>query len=103
MNAPALQSELQALREESLLRIRRVVQSACGPRIEVDGRELLAFASNDYLGLAADPALIDAACAGARRWGVGSGASHLISGHYGAHDTLEERLAAYVGLPAALY
>lgn len=103
MPAASLQADLDRLREQALLRTRRVVQSACGPRIKVDGRELLAFASNDYLGLAADPALIDAACAGARRWGVGAGASHLISGHYEAHESLEKRLARFVGLPAALY
>ncbi|MDB5805923.1 MAG: 8-amino-7-oxononanoate synthase [Betaproteobacteria bacterium] len=103
MSAADLQSELDTLREQALLRTRRVVQSVCGPRVMVGGRELLAFASNDYLGLAADPALIAAACAGAQRWGVGAGAAHLVSGHYSAHESLEARLASHVGLPAALY
>ena len=98
-----LTEKLQDLRERSLLRRRRTVESACGPELVVDGRRLLAFASNDYLGLAADPALIDAAREGAGRYGVGAGASHLISGHYAPHQTLEERLAAFVGMERALY
>ncbi len=98
-----LTEKLQDLRERSLLRRRRSVESACGPELVVDGRRLLAFASNDYLGLAADPALIDAAREGAGRYGVGAGASHLISGHYAPHQALEERLAAFVGMERALY
>jgi 8-amino-7-oxononanoate synthase len=68
----------------------------------LDGRSLLSFCSNDYLGLANDPALVEAACAGARAWGVGSGASHLVSGHLGAHAVLEEKLAAFTGFARAL-
>jgi 8-amino-7-oxononanoate synthase len=64
---------------------------------------MLAFCSNDYLGLAAEPALAAAACEGARRWGAGSGASHLVSGHYAVHDALERRLAAFVGCEHALH
>ena len=95
--------KLDKLRERSLLRIRRSVESACAPELAVEGRTVLAFASNDYLGLAADPALIEAAREGARRYGVGAGASHLISGHYTPHQELEERLAAFVGMERALY
>ena len=62
----------------------------------VEGRQLLAFASNDYLGLANDPALIAAARDAAIRWGVGAGASHLICGHFTPHDLLERELAAFV-------
>ncbi|HEY4373667.1 MAG TPA: 8-amino-7-oxononanoate synthase [Burkholderiales bacterium] len=102
MSAAELKAGLDALREQALLRTRRVVETACGPHIRVDGRELLSFASNDYLGLAADPALVEAACAGARRWGVGSGASDLVSGHYGAHAVTESALAEHVGLARAL-
>ena len=98
-----LKDELENLRERSLLRRRRSVESACGPEVTVDGRTVLAFASNDYLGLAADPALIEAAREGAGRYGVGAGASHLISGHYAPHQALEERLAAFVGMERALY
>jgi 8-amino-7-oxononanoate synthase len=64
--------------------------------VEVGGRALLAFASNDYLGLANDPALVTAARAAASRWGVGAGASHLVCGHTEAHERLEEELAAFV-------
>jgi len=81
---------------EGLLRTRRVVESAQGPQVRIDGRTHLAFASNDYLGLANDPALVDAACAAARRWGIGAGASHLIVGHQAPHEALERELAAFV-------
>lgn len=94
---------LDQLREQALLRVRRVVETACQPEVVVDGKPLLAFCSNDYLGLAGDPQLIDAAKAGAELYGVGSGASHLISGHYTAHHQLEERLAAFVGMARALF
>jgi 8-amino-7-oxononanoate synthase len=57
---------------------------------------MLAFASNDYLGLAADPRLVAAACEGAQRYGVGAGASHLVAGHSAAHEALERELAVYV-------
>ncbi|HUW37876.1 MAG TPA: 8-amino-7-oxononanoate synthase [Rhodocyclaceae bacterium] len=98
-----IEDKLENLRARSLVRRRRSVESACGPELVVDGRGLLAFASNDYLGLAADPALIEAARAGASRYGVGAGASHLVSGHYAPHQELEERLAAFVGMERALY
>lgn len=63
---------------------------------------MLAFASNDYLGLAGHPQLIEAAAQGARRWGVGAGASHLVSGHSAVHDALETQLARFLGCEAAL-
>ncbi len=86
-----------------LRRRRRVVTPGTGARAVVDGRPVLAFCSNDYLGLATHPALIEAAREGANRFGVGSGASPLISGHSSANDALEHELAAFVGLPRALY
>jgi 8-amino-7-oxononanoate synthase len=73
-----------------------VVHSAQGARIVADGREVLHFGSNDYLGLAAHPQVIAAARAGAERFGVGAGASHLVSGHGAAHDALERELATFV-------
>lgn len=97
-----LTGELAALDAAGLRRRRRTLQAPCGPRAIVDGRELVSFCSNDYLGLANDPALIDAACAGARAWGVGSGASHLVSGHLSPHDELERRLAEHTGFARAL-
>ncbi len=81
---------------QSLRRRRRVTESPCAARMTVDGREMLAFCSNDYLGLAAHPRIVAALQEGAARYGAGSGASHLISGHSRAHAELEERLAAFM-------
>ena len=97
-----LSDELQLLEDQALLRRRRIVESAQGAAILVDGQEYLSFCSNDYLGLANHPALIEAACNGAAHYGVGSGASHLITGHTQAHHQLEQALANLVGLPEAL-
>jgi len=86
------------------LRRRRVVEARTrgSPRVRVEGRELLAFCSNDYLGLADHPDVIATLVAAAHEWGVGSGASHLVSGHCSEHHALEEELAAFVGRPRAL-
>ena len=100
--APALAAELAELERQGLRRVRRVLQTPQSARVTVDGREFVAFGSNDYLGLAAHPALIEAAREGAARFGVGAGASHLVLGHSSAHHELEERLAAFVGYPRAL-
>ncbi|MDY0963208.1 MULTISPECIES: 8-amino-7-oxononanoate synthase [Massilia] len=88
--------KLDALAAHSLVRKRRVTDGACAPRQIVDGRELLAFCSNDYLGLAAHPQVIAALQEGAALHGAGSGASHLVSGHGRAHHVLEERLAEWM-------
>ena len=85
--------ELTELDTQLLRRKIRSVDSPCGTRIQIGGRELQAFCSNDYLGLANHPNLIAALSEGAQRFGVGSGASHLISGHQTIHDVLEEKLA----------
>ena len=77
-------------------RTRRTVESAQGIRMVVDGRELVTFASNDYLGLANHPAIVAAARDGAARWGAGAGASHLVCGHFAPHAALEAELAAFV-------
>ncbi len=71
-------------------------------RAVVDGTELVAFCSNDYLGLADHPQVVEALQAAARRWGVGSGASHLVSGHCREHHALEDELAAFAGYERAL-
>ncbi|WP_348693319.1 8-amino-7-oxononanoate synthase [Duganella fentianensis] len=92
-----LSQQLQTLDQHNLIRQRRTVDSPCGPRVQVDGRELLAFCSNDYLSLANHPAIKQALQEGVELYGAGSGASHLISGHGRAHVQLEERLAAFVG------
>jgi 8-amino-7-oxononanoate synthase len=88
--------KLEALGAQSLLRRRRVAETACAPQQQVDGRVLAAFCSNDYLGLAAHPRVVEALREGAQLYGAGSGASHLVSGHGRAHAQLEERLAEFV-------
>jgi 8-amino-7-oxononanoate synthase len=98
-----LTSGLAALGAKGLLRRRRTLESAQGVRVIVDGRAFLSFASNDYLGLAADPRLVAAICEAGRRHGVGAGASHLVTGHHREHDLLEQDLAAFVGLPRVLF
>ncbi|HEY4542626.1 MAG TPA: 8-amino-7-oxononanoate synthase [Noviherbaspirillum sp.] len=91
-----LEDEIAKIDEQALRRRRRVADTACAPRVKVDGRDMLAFCSNDYLGLAAHPTLVQALQEGATRYGVGSGGSHLISGHSRAHALLEERLATFM-------
>ena len=97
---PACLADLQRRHQ---LRERRVVEPQTGAYLQINGKRLLAFCSNDYLGLAQHPALIEAACDGAQRYGVGAGASPLVSGHTAANDALEHALACFVGLPRALY
>ncbi len=86
------------------MRVRRTVEhrTAGGVRVRVDGTDLLAFCSNDYLGLADHPRVVAAFVAASHEWGVGSGASHLVSGHCREHHALEEELAAFVRRPRAL-
>jgi 8-amino-7-oxononanoate synthase len=100
----ALAAELTALEAAQRYRRRRTVEARVPgtARVQVDGREALAFCSNDYLGLADHPRVTEAFIAAARRWGVGSGASHLVSGHCAEHHALEEELAAFTGRSRAL-
>lgn len=98
----SLQAELDQRAADGLSRQRRLLDSAQGAHIKADGREVLSFCSNDYLGLANHPQLIAALQEAAAKAGVGSGASHLITGHHRYHHELEQALAAFVGLPAAL-
>ena len=97
-----LRDDLAQLEAQGLKRQRRLLESPQGTHIQVDGRALVSFCSNDYLGLASHPALCDAASAAAQTMGVGAGASHLITGHHAAHHAFETRFAEFVGLPAAL-
>lgn len=96
-------ARLADLQTHHLLRQRRTVVPQDGAYLDIDGERLLAFCSNDYLGLSHHPALVAAACAGAQAYGVGSGASPLVSGHSAANAALEQELAELVGLPRALY
>jgi 8-amino-7-oxononanoate synthase len=98
----SLETALAERRAAQLYRQRRVVDGPQGPQLELDGRSVANFCSNDYLGLANHPALVAALKRGAEEYGVGAGASHLINGHSRAHHALEEELAAFVGRPRAL-
>ena len=103
MPRPAdLAAGLAALDATSRRRRRPLVTTPQGPHLTVDGRDYLAFASNDYLGLASHPALVAALQEGAARFGAGAGASHLVSGHLAPHDAAETALAAFLGREAAL-
>lgn len=97
-----LSLELEALRAAGLYRETRLVEGAQGPRVELDGRELLCLCSNDYLGLAAHPAVREAAREAIARYGWGSGASRLVSGTMRLHRELEEALASFKRAEAAL-
>ena len=103
MSAFDFAARLAALAEQDLLRSRVVLDSPCGPDAQVDGRHFVSFAGNDYLGLANHPEVGDALREGVARWGSGAGASHLVSGHQRPHEDLEQALAAFVGLPRALF
>lgn len=97
-----LAARLAERRAADLYRQRPLLQSPQGPNVVVDGQPLLAFCSNDYLGLANHPEVIAAWQAGAERWGVGGGASHLVIGHSTPHHQVEEALAELTGRPRAL-
>lgn len=102
MSFDQLDAELSARKEQSLYRVRRMLESPQGPEVRVDGKPYLAFCSNDYLGLANHPEVIRALQQGADEYGVGGGASHLVNGHSMAHHALEEALAEFTGRPRAL-
>ena len=89
------QQQLAQLNSELLLRKLRITQSPCDTNVHVEQKNLKAFCSNDYLGLANHPVLVEALREGVVKYGVGSGASHLISGHSIAHDLLEKKLAQF--------
>jgi 8-amino-7-oxononanoate synthase len=97
-----LQQELDQRKAAGSLRHRRLLESMQGAHIKVDGRDVLSFCSNDYLGLAAHPAIINAIKCAADSSGAGSGASHLITGHHQLHHQLEQALADFLGLSQAL-
>jgi len=97
-----LAAELKRLQDAHLYRRRRIIDGPQGVHLSVGGQKLLCFCSNDYLGLANHPEVTKAMQDGVARWGVGSGASHLVNGHSSAHHALEEALAAFTGRPRAL-
>lgn len=93
---------LDDLRRRDMYRVRRTLDGPQGREVVIDGRPLLNFCSNDYLGLAGDVRIARAFKRGVDRWGTGAGASHLICGHTAAHEELEEALAEFTGRPRAL-
>ena len=97
-----LHAELQQRQSDGLYRRRRIIDSAQGTEIMVDGNRLLSFCSNDYLGLANHPDIKQAMKKALDKYGTGSGSAHLISGHSRAHHALEEELADFCGYPRAL-
>lgn len=97
-----LQQGLTALKSDHLERRRLLLEGAQGAHITINGQRVVSFCSNDYLGLAADPALVAAAHAALDQCGVGAGAAHLITGHHRFHHEFEAAFARFVGKPAAL-
>ncbi len=97
-----IKDQLLALNQQGLYRSRRVVDSPQGIEVIIDGRKLINFCSNDYLGLANHPAVIKAFQSAAEQYGVGSGSAHLICGHSKVHHQLEQELAEFTGRDRAL-
>ncbi len=99
---PELAAGLDAIAQQGLYRSRRVITSPQGINLEIDGKKIVNFCSNDYLGLANHPAVVQAFKTAADHYGVGTGSAHLICGHTAAHHALEEELAAFTGRERAL-
>ena len=93
---------LHSRKSNGLYRHRLTLEGSQGAHVSIAGQNYLSFCSNDYLGLANHPELIEAVCEGAHQYGVGAGASHLIIGHHTSHHKLEEMLANFTGFPKAL-
>lgn len=102
MRPQQLEAALAELQAGHSLRQRVALQTPQGPHIRIDGRDYLAFASNDYLGLANHPALREAMQQAISDWGVGAGASALVAGHFAIQQQAEDALAEFVGCEAAL-
>ena len=94
--------QLSELAQADQLRTRRIVDGPQDASMVIDGKRVMSYASNDYLGLTNHPKVVEAAMRALKRYGLGAGASHMVSGHMRAHHELEEKLAAYIGLPKAL-
>ena len=102
MRADFIAAELQSVKDAGLYRQLRLVDGDQGPTLMLDGREVINFSSNNYLGIANHPALATAAKAAIDRYGCGSGASRLISGNMTLHEELEAKLAEFKNTEAAL-
>ncbi|NWK77595.1 8-amino-7-oxononanoate synthase [Aquitalea sp. LB_tupeE] len=102
MRAQDLSAALLQLQQQHRLRQRHLLETPQSSQVVIDGKSYIAFASNDYLGLANHPALIEATRAALQQWGVGGGASHLVAGHFAIHEQAEQALADFCGSEAAL-
>jgi len=102
MKAFALEQELASLQQQGLYRSRRIIHSPQDVKISINGRHILNFCSNDYLGLANHPQVIAAFQQAANQYGVGSGSAHLICGHSAAHHALEDEISAFTKRDCAL-
>jgi len=94
--------QLSELAQADQLRTRRIVDGAQEASMMVDGKRVVSYAGNDYLGLANHPKVVEAAMRALKRYGLGAGASHMVSGHMRAHHDLEEKLAGHLNLPKTL-
>jgi 8-amino-7-oxononanoate synthase len=103
MRRSEVTQRLRELERAGLVRQRQTLEGPLGSRVRVNGADVLAFCSNDYLGLANHPSIAQAARSASERFGVGAGASGLICGHTSIHEELEARLARFVDLPRALH
>ena len=97
-----LKKTLSERTTSNLYRRRQILDSPQGLQVVVDGKSYLNFTSNDYLGLASHPEVIQSLCDGGQTWGTGSGAAHLVTGHSRVHHQLEEELADFTGCERAL-
>ncbi|MFV1984159.1 MAG: 8-amino-7-oxononanoate synthase [Thiohalomonadales bacterium] len=97
-----LEQQLEQRKKNSLYRTRRIINSAQDVNISVNGKQVLNFCSNDYLGLANNTEVITAFKKAADKFGVGSGSAHLVTGHLSVHHELEQQLAEFTGRPRAL-
>ncbi len=102
MTMKSFEQQLQNKRDNNQYRHREVLQSPQSVRIRLNGKQYLSFSSNDYLGLANDPRIIEASIDALRHYGIGSGAAHLITGHSYLHHQLEDMLAQHTGRSRAL-
>src|SRR6188768_1240374 len=98
-----LEARLQQLRDEKVYKRLNFLDSPQGARVTMEGRgEVLILSSNNYLGLSAEPAVVDAGMEGLRRYGAGTGSVRFICGTFTIHRELEQRLAAFVGCDASM-
>ena len=95
-------TRLNNRKSKRLYRHRLILEGSQGAHISVAGHKYLSFCSNDYLGLATHPELVQTVCEGVHQFGIGACASHLIIGHHSSHHELEKGLADFTGFPRAL-